>query len=126
MNDNVGSIIGNLLNGQSTDDTTPTLTGTAQPSSTITLYDNNVLLATVTTNSAGVWTWTPTVPLSNGPHAFTATAGNAAGTSAVTPLSSIVVDTVAPGTPQGTFNADGSVLSGTAEAGQHHHPAAER
>lgn len=54
VNDNVGSIIGNLLNGQSTDDTTPTLTGTAQPSSTITLYDNNVLLATVTTNSAGV------------------------------------------------------------------------
>jgi len=117
VNDNVGSIIGNLLNGQSTDDTTPTLTGTAQPSSTITLYDNNVLLATVITNSAGVWTWTPTVPLSNGPHAFTATAGNAAGTSAVTPLSSIVVDTVAPGTPQGTFNADGSILSGTAEAG---------
>jgi len=117
VNDNAGSIIGNLLNGQSTDDTTPTLTGTAQPSSTITLYDNNVLLATVTTNSAGVWTWTPTVPLGNGPHAFTATAGNAVGTSAVTPLSSIVVDTVAPGTPLGTFNADGSVLSGTAEAG---------
>ncbi|QVV61185.1 BapA/Bap/LapF family large adhesin [Leclercia sp. Colony189] len=117
VNDNVGSIIGNLLNGQRTDDTTPTLTGTAQPLSTITLYDNNVLLATVTTNSAGVWTYTPTVPLGNGPHAFTATAGNAVGTSPVTPLSSIVVDTVAPGTPQGTFNADGSVLSGTAEAG---------
>ena len=117
VNDNVGSIIGNLLNGQSTDDTTPTLTGTAQPLSTITLYDNNVLLATVTTNAAGVWTYTPTVPLVNGPHAITATAGNAVGTSAATPLSSIVVDTVAPGTPQGTFNADGSVLSGTAEAG---------
>ncbi|TLU61264.1 BapA prefix-like domain-containing protein [Enterobacter sp. MF024] len=117
VNDNVGSIIGNLLNGQSTDDTTPTLTGTAQPLSTITLYDNNVLLATVTTNAAGVWTYTPTVPLGNGSHAFTATAGNAVGTSPVTPLSTVIVDTVAPGTPQGTFNADGSVLSGTAEAG---------
>ncbi|WP_418936793.1 BapA/Bap/LapF family large adhesin [Leclercia adecarboxylata] len=117
VNDNVGSIIGNLLNGQSTDDTTPTLTGTAQPLSTITLYDNNVLLATVTTNSAGVWTYTPTVPLGNGSHAFTATAGNAVGTSPATPLSTVIVDTVAPGTPQGTFNADGSVLSGTAEAG---------
>ncbi len=117
VNDNAGSIIGNLLNGQVTDDTTPTLTGTAQPLSTITLYDNNVLLATVTTNSAGIWTYTPTVPLGNGNHAFTATAGNAVGTSPATPLSSIVVDTVAPGTPQGTFNADGSVLSGTAEAG---------
>ena len=117
VNDNVGSIIGNLLSGQSTDDTTPTLTGTAQPLSTITLYDNNVLLATVTTNSAGVWTYTPTVPLGNGSHAFTATAGNAVGTSPSTPLSTVIVDTVAPGTPQGTFNADGSVLSGTAEAG---------
>ncbi|MFY9995003.1 MAG: BapA/Bap/LapF family large adhesin [Leclercia sp.] len=116
VSDNVGSIIGLLTNGQSTDDTTPTLTGTAQPFSTITLYDNTTLLATVTTNSAGVWTYTPTTPLANGPHAFTATAGNAVGTSTPVPLSTVIVDTVAPGTPVGTFNADGSVLSGTAEA----------
>ncbi|MCU6668731.1 Ig-like domain-containing protein [Enterobacteriaceae bacterium H4N4] len=116
VSDNVGSIIGLLTSGQSTDDTTPTLTGTAQPFSTITLYDNTTLLATVTTNSAGVWTYTPTTPLVNGPHAFTATAGNAVGTSTSVPLSTVIVDTVAPGTPVGTFNADGSVLSGTAEA----------
>jgi len=116
VSDNVGSIIGLLTSGQSTDDTTPTLTGTAQPFSTITLYDNTTLLATVTTNSAGVWTYTPTTPLANGPHAFTATAGNAVGTSTPVPLSTVIVDTVAPGTPVGTFNADGSVLSGTAEA----------
>ncbi|MEG1211499.1 MAG: Ig-like domain-containing protein, partial [Leclercia sp.] len=117
VNDNFGSIIGNLTSGQSTDDTTPTLTGTAQPLSTITLYDNNILIGTATTNSAGVWSWTPTVPLGNGSHAFTATAGNAVGTSATTPLSTVIVDTLAPDTPVGTFNADGSLLSGTAEAG---------
>lgn len=40
IDDNVGTVTGNLTNGKTTDDTTPTLSGTAQPNATITLYNN--------------------------------------------------------------------------------------
>lgn len=117
IDDNVGTLIGNLTNGKATDDTTPTLTGTAQPNSTVTLYNNGVAMGTTTTDINGDWSFTTPV-LSQGSHAFTATATNVVG--GVGPVSSpstIIVDTVAPNAPTGTFNADGSVLTGSAEAG---------
>ncbi|MXG36893.1 hypothetical protein GRW62_33425, partial [Escherichia coli] len=39
ITDNVGTVTGNLTNGKTTDDTTPTLSGTAQPNATVTLYN---------------------------------------------------------------------------------------
>lgn len=117
IDDNVGTLIGNLTNGKATDDTTPTLTGTAQPNSTVTLYNNGVAMGTATADINGDWSFTTPV-LSQGSHAFTATATNVVG--GVGPVSSpstIIVDTVAPNAPTGTFNADGSVLTGSAEAG---------
>ena len=116
INDNVGTITGNITNGRSTDDTTPTLSGTAQANSTVTLYNNGVSMGTVTADASGNWTFT-TPALGDGTHAFTATATNATGTGPVSAPTTVVVDTVAPTAPNGSFNADGSVLTGTAEVG---------
>lgn len=116
INDNVGTITGNITNGRSTDDTTPTLSGTAQANSTVTLYNNGVSMGTVTADASGNWTFT-TPALGDGSHAFTATATNATGTGPVSAPTTVIVDTIAPTAPDGSFNADGSVLTGTAEAG---------
>ncbi|OAE47742.1 Ig-like domain repeat protein [Enterobacter cloacae] len=116
IDDNVGTVTGNLTNGKTTDDTTPTLSGTAQPNATITLYNNGVLMGTVTANASGNWSFTTPV-LSEGPHAFTATASNGSGTSPISTPTTVIVDLTAPTAPTGTFNADGSVLTGSAEAG---------
>ncbi len=116
IDDNVGTVTGNLTNGKTTDDTTPTLSGTAQPNATITLYNNGVSMGTVTANASGNWSFTTPV-LSEGPHAFTATASNGSGTSPISTSTTVIVDLTAPTAPTGTFNADGSVLTGSAEAG---------
>jgi len=114
--DNVGTIQGNLTNGKATDDATPTLSGTAQPNATVTLYNNGVAMGTVVADGTGSWTFT-TPTLTEGSHAFTATAANGSGTSPVSGATTVIVDLTPPGAPSGTFNADGSVLTGTAEAG---------
>ncbi|MGT8858800.1 BapA/Bap/LapF family large adhesin [Enterobacter sp. 186315] len=116
VTDDVGTIKGTLSNGQSTDDTTPTLTGTAQAGATVTLFNNGVAMGTVVADVNGNWTFTAPA-LSEGSHAFTATATNGTGTGPVSGSIAVVVDTTAPGVPTGTFNADGSVLTGQAEAG---------
>ena len=116
INDNVGTVTGNLTNGKTTDDTTPTLSGTALAGSTVTLYNNGVSMGTVVADGSGNWSFT-TPALSEGAHAFTATASNSAGTSPVSGATTVIVDLTAPTAPTGTFNADGSVLTGNAEAG---------
>lgn len=116
INDNVGTITGNLTNGKTTDDTTPTLSGTAQPNATVTLFNNGVPMGTVVANASGNWTFT-TPALSEGPHAFTASASNGTGTGPVSSATTVIVDVTGPTLPTGTFNADGSVLTGSAEAG---------
>ena len=117
VTDGESPVTGTLTNGQATNDSTPTLAGTAQPNSTVTIYDNGVSIGTAQANGSGAWTFTPTTGLTEGSHAFTATASNATGTGPASTSTSVIVDTLAPNAPQGTFNADGSVLSGTAEAG---------
>lgn len=116
INDNVGTVTGNLTNGKTTDDTTPTLSGTALAGSTVTLYNNGVSMGTVVADGSGNWSFT-TPALGEGAHAFTATASNSAGTSPVSGATTVIVDLTAPTAPTGTFNADGSVLTGNAEAG---------
>lgn len=54
--------------------------------------------------------------MTEGSHAFTATATNANGTGSVSTAATVIVDTLAPGTPSGTLSADGGSLSGQAEA----------
>ncbi|MCK7359365.1 Ig-like domain-containing protein [Enterobacter roggenkampii] len=116
INDNVGTVTGNLTNGKTTDDTTPTLSGTALAGSTVTLYNNGVSMGTVVADGSGNWSFT-TPALGEGAHAFTATASNSSGTSPVSGATTVIVDLTAPTAPTGTINADGSVLTGNAEAG---------
>ncbi|EGZ6665938.1 BapA prefix-like domain-containing protein [Salmonella enterica subsp. enterica serovar Panama] len=114
--DNVGIYTGAIANGQVTNDAQPTLNGTAQAGATVSIYNNGALLGTTTANASGNWSFTPTGNLTEGSHAFTATATNANGTGSVSTAATVIVDTLAPGTPSGTLSADGGSLSGQAEA----------
>ncbi|EKH5595302.1 BapA prefix-like domain-containing protein [Salmonella enterica] len=114
--DDVGIYTGAIANGQVTNDAQPTLNGTAQAGATVNIYNNGSLLGTTTANANGNWSFTPTGNLTEGSHAFTATATNANGTGSVSTAATVIVDTLAPGTPSGTLSADGGSLSGLAEA----------
>ncbi|WP_155624472.1 Ig-like domain-containing protein, partial [Burkholderia diffusa] len=59
VTDDVGSIVGLLTTGATTDDTMPTLAGTAEAGSTVNVYDGTTLLGTTTTDASGNWTFTP-------------------------------------------------------------------
>jgi hypothetical protein len=91
-----------------------TLSGTAEPGSTMFLRRDNAPLATVTVGSSGVWSTTVTLP--NGTYRLTAVAIDAAGN--VKPASSeliVTVDSTAPNAPTMAFS-NGS-LSGSATPG---------
>lgn len=116
--DDVGSVIGPVTGTNPTNDTRPTLSGTAEANATVRIYDGITLVGTVTTDGNGNWTLPETTTLTQGTHNFTATATDAAGnTSPASAVTTIIVDLTAPTAPTGTFNADGSVLTGNAEAG---------
>ncbi len=109
----------NLSNGSS-------LSGTAEPGSTVILTDGNGNpiaevtadgsgnpIGQVTADGSGNWSFTPTTPLPNG-TVVNATATDASGNTSAG--SSVTVDSVAPATP--VINpSNGTTLSGTAEPG---------
>ena len=86
-------IVNDTINGNNS----VTLSGTAEANSTVTVYDGQTTLGTTTANASGAWSY-PTAPLTNGNHAFTATATDAAGnTSAVSnSVDPIITQAVAP------------------------------
>ncbi|SEU16517.1 adventurous gliding motility protein AgmC [Stigmatella erecta] len=112
-------------NGSTTQDSTPTYSGTAEAGSTVTIIVDGIPAGTASADASGNWSFTPTAPLLDGPHTVKATATDAAGN--VSPESNthtFTVDTTAPATPVVTAPANGSILtdttptySGTAEAG---------
>ncbi|KNC06099.1 hypothetical protein AC791_19155 [Klebsiella sp. RIT-PI-d] len=118
ITDDVGTLTGALTTGQSTDDTRPLLSGTAEANAQITVYNNGIATGNVTADANGNWTFTPQAALADGPYSFTATATTAAGTSGLSVAFTIVVDTVAPDAPEDlNVSADGLTVSGSAEAG---------
>ncbi|CAO3441367.1 hypothetical protein [Azospirillum endophyticum] len=96
--------------------TTPTITGTAEPNSTVTLYDTDgtTVLGTGTADGSGNYSVTPTTALSSGPHTLTVKATDAAGNvSTASPGLSVTVDTTAPTVTGVTSStADGSYKAG--------------
>ncbi|HGP3095959.1 TPA: Ig-like domain-containing protein, partial [Pseudomonas aeruginosa] len=97
----------NLSNGSS-------LSGTAEPGSTVILTDGNGNpIAEVTADGSGNWTYTPSTPIANG-TVVNVVAQDAAGNSS--PGASVTVDSQAPAVP--VLNpSNGTTLSGTAEPG---------
>ncbi len=112
---------------------TPLITGTAEPGSTVSLFDGDTRIGTALANDVGIWSVT-TSTLLDGVHHLTATATDAAGN--ISPRSAplaVTIDTVPPAAPasldmaaasdSGTSNNDDltrvttPVITGSAEAG---------
>jgi uncharacterized repeat protein (TIGR01451 family) len=95
-------------NGSSTNDTTPEVTGTGEPGSTVSVaVDGQVICDTAQVDAQGHWTCQTTAALGQGSH--TATATPASGTAA---SSTFTVDTTAPD----TTIVDGPTGAGTSSA----------
>ncbi|RKG36781.1 Ig-like domain-containing protein, partial [Acinetobacter rongchengensis] len=105
--DNVGPNVGDIPSGGTTDDNTPTITGTGEPGATVEVIDNGKPLGTVTVDSAGNWTFTPETPLTDGPHEITTTQTDPAGnTSDPSDPLVLTVDTTPPAKPEGVGATD--------------------
>ena len=110
--------------GSRTSDTTPTVTGTAEALSTVTVYIDSAAAGMTTANGAGAWSFT-SATLAEGPHTAYAKATDAAAN--VSPASAtrtFTIDTTAPAAPSITTPAGGArvgdltpTISGTTEAG---------
>ncbi len=109
--------------------TTPTFTGSAEPRSTITLYDSDgrTVLGTTTANSSGNWKFTLPNDLSNGSHTIRVTATDQAGNvSKMSSGTTVIIETRAPtvsdpglkASPGADTGTTVGVVSGTDPGGQ--------
>lgn len=94
--------------------------GTADPNSSVTVYDGSTKLGTTTADSTGSWDYITSV-LTNAKHVLTATETNSNGqTSAASAALTVTVDTHVPAAPvlasDAIVNTNHVQLSGTAEA----------
>lgn len=98
--DDVPGRTGSLDIYETTNDATPTLSGTAEANATVTVRVDGVAIGTTVANGLGVWIFTPSSPIGEGPHALTAVATDAAGnTSGVSNTWTLTIDSVAPAAP---------------------------
>ncbi|MGM3276030.1 Ig-like domain-containing protein [Ralstonia sp. 24A2] len=134
IDDVAGGIVGDIPNGGLTNDSTPTLNGTAEPGATVRIQVDGGTSYTVTASASGAWSFTPPA-LTEGTHTFSVTqtdiAGNTSGAAtrsvvvdlhADAPVITSVIDDVAGGIvgniPNGGLTNDRTpTLNGTAEAG---------
>ncbi|WHP32497.1 Ig-like domain-containing protein [Trabulsiella odontotermitis] len=100
VTDNVPDTVGPLQNGQTTNDTTPTLAGTTEANAIIKVYDNSVLVGQTTADTQGNWSFTPSSGLSQGSHSLTVIATDVSG-NASPPSGAfvVVIDTTPPQIP---------------------------
>ncbi|WP_182418044.1 Ig-like domain-containing protein [Bartonella sp. HY038] len=94
--DDVGFIQGPITSGSSTDDTTPTFSGTGEVGSTITIKDKDgTVVGTTTVDSDGKWSVTAD-ELAEGTHNLTVTSTDAAGNVSDGAQFDVIVDTTGP------------------------------
>ncbi|ENV15860.1 SwmB domain-containing protein, partial [Acinetobacter guillouiae] len=74
--DDVGTT-GNLYSNSSTDDSTPTLFGTAEANSVVTIYVDGVAVGTTNVDGTGHWSYTPNLSIAT--HTITATTKDTSG-----------------------------------------------
>jgi Ca2+-binding RTX toxin-like protein len=77
VTDDLAPLVGVIAPGSGTDDTTPTLAGTAEAGATVRIFDGATQIGSTTADGAGAWSFT-TPALAGGAHSFTATATDAA------------------------------------------------
>ena len=87
---------GDIAQGN-TNDTTPTINGTATPGSVVKIYDNGTLVGSTTAGTDGKWSFEPTLT-AEGVHKFAVS--SAAATAPETATYDINLDTTAPAKPQ--------------------------
>ena len=117
-------VVATPANGARVNTTTPAISGTAEPGSTVTVFIDGVAVGTTTANASGNWSFTSPA-LSEGSHTVRATATDPAGN--ISPNSNtntFTVDVTPPAAPvvqtpanNSVVNTTTPVLSGTAEAG---------
>jgi uncharacterized repeat protein (TIGR01451 family) len=66
-------------NGATTEDQRPTITGTTEPGGTVVITIDDMEVATVVADGAGIWTYTPAAPLTPGMHTVVVTTRDNAG-----------------------------------------------
>ncbi|MHB8876819.1 MAG: Ig-like domain-containing protein [Myxococcaceae bacterium] len=109
--------------GSATSDTTPTLGGTAEAFSTVTVTVDGQVVCTTTATAAGTFSCAPATALSPGVHLATAAASNVMGSSPESAPVQFRIDSAAPLTPVVVGPADGShtgptpTVTGTGEPG---------
>ncbi|RIX84090.1 Ig-like domain-containing protein [Acidovorax cavernicola] len=140
VHDDEGARTGDLTPGDSTDDATPKISGTAEKGSTVVIRDGANELGRVTADAEGKWTLELTSPLSSGGHSLTVEAIDAAGNKSepsdafdfsvdlVPPTTPVIVgveDDVGEGIsfagvirPGGTTNDNKPLITGTGKAGE--------
>jgi hypothetical protein len=104
-----------------TSDATPTITGIAEAGSTVEVFANSgsgpVSLGTATANAGGVWSLTPSTPLTDATYTVTAVATDAAGNdSPASAAYTLKIDTAIP-TGGVTTTSTGGVQGGAGDAG---------
>lgn len=97
-----GSAPTSLNPGETTRDTTPTLSGTGNPGDTVTIYNGTDKIGDAVVDGDGNWSWTPSTDLPNGTYDITLTVTNKDGAgneSAPSQPVTITIDTDAPAAP---------------------------
>nr|MBK4237321.1 hypothetical protein [Enterobacter hormaechei] len=73
VTDNVGAYNFFFNFWETTEFNTPTLSGRAEPGSTVNIIDNGQVIGSTKVNPDGTWSYTPDQPLANGAHDLTTT-----------------------------------------------------
>ncbi|WP_199063902.1 Ig-like domain-containing protein, partial [Serratia sp. ASV30] len=105
--DNAEPHTGALQKGDVTNDSTPTLNGTALAGGTVTVFDNGVAIGSTVADSNGAWAFTPSPALKDGNHSLSASVTDSIGqTSPTTGGFGIMVDTTPPAPATGLVVTD--------------------
>jgi hypothetical protein len=138
VEDNVGSVQGNVASGGITDDSLPRISGIGSAGDTILVYTKdsagNHVIGSATVQADGTWSLTPTTPLLEGSNQLTLVAVDAAGNKTVpsTPSYDLTVDITVPGLPAITSVVDnvephtGPLQKGEVDQRQHPDPERDR
>jgi hypothetical protein len=90
---------------------TQPISGTAEPDSTVTIYNGAILIGTATADGSGNWSLSPDPTFAEGSHAITAWATDDAGnTSDASAIRTITIDNTAPVAPTITGPSGGADL----------------